>query len=183
MHGSIRLLTIIGISIASLTLSGLAHAGHRDRGYAMARVVAVEPVFGYVVVDRPRENCWEEVVYEPARIVYPQDRIAPVIAGGVIGGLVGHELSHGRPAATLLGAAAGSALANEIVSENDYRVGYARRPVRVERCEVVHERVRERRVEAYLVTYSYAGHRHRIRTSQRPGEHIRVPGGVAGRWR
>ena len=42
--------------------------------------------------------------------------------------------------------------------------------------------VRERRIEAYLVTYSYAGHRHRIRTAQRPGNHIRVPERDGGRW-
>ena len=68
---------VLGFLGASTALADNGHNG-RGRGNAYghyrqrpavvsARVVDVEPLVRYVTVNRPREECWDEVVREPVR--------------------------------------------------------------------------------------------------------------------
>ena len=157
------------------TESALAkHRHHREVVYAP--VVSVQPVVRYVTVTRPRRECWEDVVYEPVPSKRPLRDAAPVIAGGVIGGVIGHQLGnyHNRGALTLLGAAAGSAVAHERALRNGRYDDRQVQAVSVERCQIVNDRVREERIEAYDVTYRYRGRRYRTRTPHHPGRHMQV---------
>jgi uncharacterized protein YcfJ len=146
------------------------HRGHTN--YVYARVVRVEPVVRYVQVDRPRRECWDDVVYEPLPSERPLRDAAPALAGGVIGGVIGNQLGNrrNRGALTLLGAVAGSAIASDVATRNDRQ--YAAVPV--ERCEVVNDRVTEERILGYDVTYSYQGQRYRMRTPNYPGDRVRL---------
>ena len=178
---------VLGIVCASPALAdhddhgrGRGHAyGHYKRApvavaYApaviSARVVNVEPMVRYVTVDRPREQCWNEVVREPV----PSLRVAGATAGGtVIGGGIGHQFGrgHGRDALTVIGAVAGGAIAHQrAVARN----GYATRDVNVQRCQVVNERVTEQVVDGYLVTYRLKGQRYTMRTDRHPGEWVQI---------
>ena len=178
---------VLGIVCASPALADHDHRG-RGRGNAYghykhapvavayapavvsARVVDVEPLVRYVTVDRPREQCWNEVVREPV----PSLRVAgATAAGSVIGGAIGHQFGSGndRDALTVLGAVAGGAIAHQRAVA---RHGYATRDVNVQRCQVVNDRVTEQVVDGYLVTYRLEGQRYTMRTDRHPGDWVQI---------
>ena len=140
--------------------------GHRGADFAYGRVIAVEPMVRYVTVERPRQECWNDVARQPAFGVTGQ-----TIAGGVIGAAIGRQFGggSGRDLATMLGAMAGSVVANERAQRN---LGY--RDVPVQRCEVVNDRDTEQVVDGYIVTYVYQGRRYTTRTATPPGDRIQL---------
>jgi uncharacterized protein YcfJ len=169
----------IGLTAATSAFAGHGHGrghgyGHRAFGsteYVYARVVDVEPLVRHVTVARPRQECWDEIVREPAR---PLAIAGPTVAGGVVGAAVGRQFGSGsgRDAMTLLGAVAGAAVANQRAVRNP--ANYATREVAVERCEVVHERMTDQVVDGYLVTYAYQGRHYTMRTDVPPGDRVRL---------
>jgi uncharacterized protein YcfJ len=159
---------VVGFCSAGSAFAGGGQRGHSD--YVYARVVDVDPIVRYVTVERPREECWDEIVREPVR---PYGVAGPTIAGGIVGAAVGRQFGSGsgRDAMTLLGAVVGSAVANQRAVRNH---GYATREVAVQRCEVVSERFSEERVDGYRVTYLYQGRRYHMVTDTPPGDRILV---------
>ena len=81
------------------------------------------PLVRYVTVDRPRQECWDEIVTEPVR---PFGVAGPTIAGGVVGAAVGRQFGSGsgQDALTLIGAVVGSAVGHQHAVRNQ---GYATR--------------------------------------------------------
>ena len=170
------------LGVASTALADHGHSGgSHGRGHAYghyrsapavvsARVVNVEPMVRYVTVDRPREQCWNEVVRERV----PSLRVAGATAAGtVIGGAIGHQFGSGndRDALTVIGAVAGGAIAHQrAVARN----GYETRDVPVQRCEVVNDRVTEQVTDGYLVTYRLEGQRYTMRTDRHPGDWVQI---------
>ncbi len=153
--------------------SAFAHGpGGRNGGteYVFARVVDVEPMVRYVTVNRPRQECWDEIVREPTR---PFGTLGPTIAGGIVGAAIGRQFGSGndRDALTLIGAVAGSAVANQRAVRNQ---GVETREVAVQRCQVVNDRVTEERVDGYLVTYVYQGRRYTMQTDTPPGDRVQL---------
>ena len=135
-----------------------------------ARVVAVEPMVRYVTVDRPREQCWDEVVREPVR---PFGVVGQTAAGSIVGAAIGRQFGSGndRDTLTVLGAIAGGAVAHRRAVVNE---GYAVRDTTVRRCEVVNDRVTEHVVDGYLVTYRLEGQRYTMRTDRHPGDWVQI---------
>ncbi|HJR68517.1 MAG TPA: glycine zipper 2TM domain-containing protein [Gammaproteobacteria bacterium] len=146
--------------------------GHYRSGPAVisARVVDVEPLVRHVTVNRPREQCWDEIVREPVR---PYGVAGPTAAGTIIGAAIGRQFGSGndRDALTVLGAVAGGAVAHQRAVRNG---AGATRDVAVQRCEVVNDRVTERIVDGYLVTYRLDGRNYRMRTDRRPGNWVQL---------
>jgi uncharacterized protein YcfJ len=156
---------------------GRGHAYGRDYGrdygrsaVVSARVVDVEPLVRYVTVNRPREECWDEVVREPVR---PYGVAGPTVAGSIVGAAIGRQFGSGndRDALTLLGAVAGGAVAHRRAVRNQ---GYATRDVAVQRCEVVSDRVTEQIVDGYLVTYRLDGRNYTMQTDRHPGNSVQL---------
>jgi uncharacterized protein YcfJ len=148
-----------------------------------ARVVDVEPLVRYVTVDRPREECWDEVVREPVR---PYGVAGPTAAGSIIGAAIGRQFGSGndRDTLTVLGAVAGGAVAHRRAVRNG---AGATRDVAVQRCEVVSDRVREQIVDGYLVTYRLDGRNYTMQTDRHPGDRVQLavaarPGGYRVRY-
>jgi uncharacterized protein YcfJ len=150
--------------------------GTADRSYRVydsgnanivyAEVVDVQPIVRQVTVSTPRQECWQETVYRQA-----PDGTGAVIAGGILGGITGHQFGsgHGQDAMTVIGAVVGSTVAHNVVKRNATAV-----PDTVERCETrtdVHE---EERIEGYDVTYVYDGQRYRTRMREHPGKEVAV---------
>lgn len=158
---------VLGILMATTAVAGPKHS----RGYVYAKVVDVQPIVKYVTVNRPRQECWDEVVYtEPRKGV-----AGPALAGGIIGGAIGRQFGggSGRDALTVAGALAGSAIAAERAARNRAGSGGAR-ATSVERCHVVDHRYTQERVDGYRVTYKYRGRHHTMVTSEPPGSRVRL---------
>jgi uncharacterized protein YcfJ len=183
---------VLGFLGASPALAGHGHHG-RGHGHAhhvhhvhvhhvaapavvRARVVGVEPVVRYVTVDRPREECWNEVVREPVR---PFGVAGQTAAGSIVGAAIGRQFGSGndRDLLTVIGAVAGGAVARERALRNG---AAAVRDVAVQRCEVVHDRATERVVDGYLVTYRLDGRNYTMRTDHHPGDWVELAAGPAG---
>ena len=168
------------VAVLGAGFANVAMASHGPRAeYVYATVVSSTPIVRQVVVERPREECWQE---EVVRTGYAPDaalRVAgATVAGGIIGGAIGRELGHGRnrDALAVVGTLVGSALANQTAQRNQLaRPGAVRHEsVPVERCHVVSERYTEERIEGYLVTYRYHGRRYTMRTRAAPGPRVRL---------
>lgn len=165
------------IIIVSLTgilavLSTNAMAGRWDDDgdtyYARARVLKVVPVTTTVRVAVPQRECYQEEVHTP---VYTQGREGATLVGGLVGGIIGHRLGHGRGGATLAGAIIGSAVGQTMArNAGSYydEVSYA------DRC-VVHTRYQtQERLLGYDVTYRYRGTINTTRMNYDPGRFIQV---------
>jgi uncharacterized protein YcfJ len=163
--------------------TAMADNGHNGRGrgnayghyrsapaVVSARVVGVEPLVRYVTVDRPREECWDEVVRQPVR---PYGVAGTTAAGSIVGAAIGRQFGSGndRDALTVLGAVAGGVVARNHALRNG---AGATRDVAVQRCEVVSDRVREQIVEGYVVTYRLDGRNYTMRTDRHPGDWVQL---------
>ena len=109
--------TITAAIVLSVSGAALADGRHRETEYVYARVVGVQPLMRYVTVEQPRQECWNEVVSEPAR---PYGTVGPTLAGGIVGAAIGRQFGSGsgRDALTLLGAGVGAAMANQRAERN-----------------------------------------------------------------
>jgi uncharacterized protein YcfJ len=145
------------------------HDGYRGPSqYVYARVVDVDPIVRDVTVDRPEQRCWNEVVRQSNT---PYGVAGPTVAGGIIGAAIGRQFGSGndRDALTLLGAAAGAAVANQRAVRNQ---GY--HDATVERCETVSHPYTEQRVDGYRVTYVYEGRHYSMQTATPPGDRVQL---------
>jgi len=130
------------------------------------RIVQVPVSSVRAVVGTPEQRCWVErqQVSEPER----KTSAGGVIAGALIGGILGHQVGggSGRDLATAGGAIAGGVIGNNVANNNNSN-SYARD---VRRCE----NVANQRPEYWDVTYNYRGEQHRVQMSAPPGSTIAV---------
>jgi uncharacterized protein YcfJ len=152
---------------------GHGHHGHghvRGHEIVYAPVVSVRPIVRYVTVDRPRQECWQDVEYRTA----VSGRVAATtLAGGIVGAAIGRQFGDGsgRDALTLVGAVAGSAVAHAHAVNRNPGSTYA---VPVERCRVVNERFTDEVIDGYDVVYQYHGRMYSMWTADHPGSRIRL---------
>ncbi len=179
----------VSLSVAMGVLVGLlpvTQANARDTGsqFDFARVIDSEPVYRDIHINEPREVCWNEPVryVQPGRHGYHRagDPGAAVL-GGIIGGVLGNQVGRGdgRRAATAAGVLIGAAIGAEEGRRNYPPHYYPPQPTREyvrdqEVCEWRDEVRVEREVIGYDVTYDYNGYIGHTRTSQAPGQEIRV---------
>ena len=182
-------------TLALLTMLAVPAAAWADPGTEAyreyARVTEVTPLYRTVEVSVPRRECYEEL----ERIDHPgrgrgrgrSDAASPVpvIAGGLIGGVIGRQFGdgRGRDAMTAVGALVGAAVAGEAsrsrhgyYDDDDYRrTRYSPARYRtVERCDIAYHTRYEREPDGYLVTYEYEGREFTTRTREHPGRRIPV---------
>ena len=165
--GHKSILLIFGIT--ALTVSGAALS--RPGFVEQAQVSEAQPVYETVEVSYPVNECrMERVVREgPGHGAY----VAP-IAGGIIGGVLGHELGRkkrGETALTVAGTLLGATLGHE------YHRSLARyRPAveHVRHCETVDRYEQEQQLTGYRVKYRYDGHVFHTHTTEYPGKYIPV---------
>ena len=157
------------IGMTALTVSGTAAAGS---GFIeQARVIEAEPVYETVEVSYPVTECRTERVVRNDR--RRGSYVAP-ITGGIIGGVLGHELGRkkrGETALTVAGTLLGAHLGNE------YNRSHTRhRPAveHVRQCETVERYEQEQQLTGYRVKYRYDGHIFYTQTREHPGKYIPV---------
>ena len=123
----VALVTTLSIPLAQADRG--YRGGDRD-GYREVRVQTVEKYYycndrhdrGYHRGWYKQQHHGDRDYYEPGprgyRESYPDRRTSspvPIIAGSVIGGVVGHELGRGNPGDTAVGAVVGTIIGYEIV--------------------------------------------------------------------
>lgn len=162
------------LALGAALVTGAANA-HGVR-YQTARVVAVEPVYRHVVVERPVRTCHREVVERYVTRTRP-DVSGQTLAGAIVGAAIGRQFGdgRGRDAMTVLGAVAGSAVANDRARK---RQGSTRETIvvqePVERCSTTYRRQTERQLTGYRVDYRHRGRIHSVRMNERPGRFITI---------
>ena len=140
--------------------------------FAYADVLRVDPIYEYVEVAQPREECYDERVVTRER--GGGDPTGGTIAGAIIGGALGNQVGDGsgRRAATVAGALIGGAVGRNADKNNG---GPDRRYEGTEtRCRVVNEAREERRAVGYDVEYRYRGEVYMSRLDYDPGDRLRV---------
>ena len=150
-----------------------------DSHYDYAEVIRVEPITRTVRISVPREECWEEQVpvYESG-----YRSATPMILGGIIGGVAGHNIGkgHGQDVATVAGTILGGSIGRDIGEQ--HRTPDSVRTVQETRCQQVRDYQEEQRVEGYRVFYRYQGAEYETRMPHDPGDRIRVQVTVQPAW-
>lgn len=173
----------------------------RHQHFEYADVIDVEPLYRKVSYEQPKRECWVE---NQQHVVQNQHQYegnrnhrqrtsgsgGDLLIGGIIGGVIGNQITKGsrsstRDGATALGAIVGSVIANEARGSTTHRNKRQRhanntrhstttvtRPV--ERCENTVEIRYEKRLYAYEVTYEYRGQTYSTRMANDPGSQIRL---------
>lgn len=148
-----------------------------------AQVLNVEPNLHQVRVTVPHQECYAETRYVPdGDGDYRRDRpsAGPMILGGLIGAVVGHQFDYGRSrgAGTVVGAVIGSAVGHDAAQRQDADRDYGYRgPVRAvdsQRCETRYDEHYESRIESYRVSYRYRGRIYHTTLPEDPGQQLRV---------
>jgi uncharacterized protein YcfJ len=151
--------------------------------YVMAPVVSVDPIVIQQEVERPVQHCSE--VQESRHPHYYSDRrydrrdrhekrFVPSLIGGLVGGLIGNQFGggSGKKILTVVGALAGSSIANDIAHEKRSRRAYAA-PVR-RSCYTTYQRETVEQIDGYHVVYEYAGQEFSKQLNEHPGDEVQV---------
>lgn len=148
---------LCGITLVGSVISTSAAA---DTYYDYAKVKKVRPVYHYVTVNKPVEQCYN-VRY---RSRHHRDG-APTVAGAIIGGVIGNAIGDNR-ASTVAGAIIGGSLAHSS-SHHSHRVE--------RRCDLAYESTRKvKKLKGYKVKYRYKGETYRTFMRKHPGNKIKV---------
>ena len=160
----------------------LAHSARAADYYVMAPVLSVDPIVSEYEVERPTQHCSEQPAprhphhYSDRRDRYErrQQGFMPGLVGGLVGGLIGNQFGggNGKKILTVVGALAGSSIANDIARENRARKTYAQ-PVR-RSCYTTYDRETVEHIDGYHVVYEYAGQQFSKQIDEHPGDEIRV---------
>jgi uncharacterized protein YcfJ len=184
-----KTLALASLSALLVAFSSSAPAGHYHNNYRYdnddlsapaspanlfddrARVIKAKPLYETVMVNHPETRCWnEEVSYyrTPSAGSY-----TPVIAGAILGGVIGNQFGGGRgkDAMTAAGAVLGGSVGNDLRKQ---AVDPHRYVTTEERCETVDNYRETSELVGYNVQYSYRGNTYWTRTANDPGEYIKV---------
>mgnify|MGYP006198212465 CR=1 FL=1 len=134
-----------------------------------ARVLHVEPVS--TSWQEPREVCQWVTVQKPVR-VQQDDRIARTLLGAAAGGLLGNQIGggNGKKVATVIGALAGAQVGSQTGDRAPRTISTTE-----QQCSTVMES--RTRTSGYLVSYEYQGQVDTIRTRREPGAYLPVEHG------
>ncbi len=156
---------------------GYGHHRHHQHDHirpevVYAPVIYVEPMYQVIERVRPRRECWSSTdSYRSGN-----DGAGGLVLGGLLGGVIGHNVAHGRDrdaavlAGTLLGATIGHDMAHNGASA----------PVTRTHCETVDDYGERTEIIGYRVQYRYFGRIYETHTDRHPGARVRVTVNIDG---
>jgi uncharacterized protein YcfJ len=152
-----------------------------DDAYDYAKVVDVQPLITRVRVNTPQRECWDETRVEGGGYrngPLPRSNAGATLLGAAIGAALGNQIGSGsgRRAATVGGAVIGAAIGRDQAEKRNAQYGSVgpTREYTVERCETRYREEWQERVDGYRVTYIYNGRRQVTEMPYDPGDRIRV---------
>jgi uncharacterized protein YcfJ len=185
----------IAILTAGLLAAAPAFAGHAgDYGaaygqddYDTAQVLSAEPLMRQVRITVPQRECYAETRYVlvNARNAGAASAAGPMLLGGLIGAVIGHQIDdrRSRNTGTVAGALIGTAIGHQVAQDSARRNAYGRgaeyRAVDAERCEVHTIERFEERIDGYRVTYRYNSRIYTTQMPRDPGATLRVRVNIA----
>lgn len=153
------------IFLSAVLFAAGASVAQATAYYDYARVIKAKPVYRYVTIAQPVEQCYP--VRRHTRYQAQHDRTGSTIVGAVIGGAIGHAIGDNR-ASTVAGAIIGGSLGHS--SSPAYHSSRV-----MHKCEVVYEKTRKvREIKGYKVKYRYNGEVYRTFSETHPGNKIKV---------
>lgn len=174
----LRMATLLAALLATLLP---AHSFAADY-VIQAPVVSVDPIIRQLEVERPTQHCTvREQPPHPHRYSRHEDRyerrhngVMPGLIGGLVGGLIGNQFGggNGKKILTVVGALAGSSIANDIAHKRRVQSRYAQ-PVRRD-CYTTYNRETVEQVDGYHVVYEYAGQQFSKQMDEHPGNTVPV---------
>ena len=154
-----------GLALLLITPALAAESIHYDH----AKVIDSRPVYEIVEVSTPERRCRDH---------YATERVAPrsytsVVTGGIIGGVIGNQVVHGkyRDWGTVAGALLGGSLGNDYYHRQQATSGSGWAE---SRCREVVRVREERQLAGYEVTYRYHGRDYVTMMDHDPGRRVRV---------
>lgn len=177
MQAQTMIIAILSLVVAQSSWAEHQRTPERERAqeqthvfYDYARVVKIDPIIRRVKMNLPRKDCWKE-----EREVHTRGNHAPqaTIAGGIIGGALGHEVGRGedRGLTTAMGTVIGAVVGHEMGK------GQGRDKVKTiteRHCREVSDTRHEEQVVGYEVHYRYNGEHYHTTMRSQPGPRIRV---------
>ena len=174
------------IGAVSLPVTAKNYNQRNNAAFDYAKVVDVSPVVETYQVNHPVEKCWDERVSVREYDRSPRSKSAtPVIAGAILGGLVGNRVGkrgggNARDVATVAGAVLGGSIGRDVKLRNrgkydrNYSKGHRTSYKTVQHCELQDSYVTKEKVVGYDVAYKYRGNVFYTQLDQHPGDKIKV---------
>lgn len=160
------------IALTSIMFGLSVSTALADTYYDYARVLKVKPVYHYVTVSQPVQQCYPverrtKVRKHHRHSAHRGDRSGSTVVGAVIGGALGNVLGKAtgtnRNVSTIAGALIGGS-----IGRDSHRNRY-------DHCEVVYQKTEKvREVKGYNVKYRYEGESYRTFMRKHPGNKIKV---------
>ena len=149
---------------------------HHSAGYA--RVIFVKPVYKTVRVSRPQVKCVNHSPYQSGGTVIHYGSPEQAVMGGLIGGIVGHQLGNNRNRAftTMAGVVIGSTIANNMTGAS-YSVSQYRRDSH-QHCRQQTLIIEQQKIVGYKVKYRYRGKIYVTKTRHHPGDRFPIHAGL-----
>ena len=179
MNRNTQLIAALVITILTAGCT-TAFAGHkfkhqqREHFTDTARVTNVVPIYRTVQIAEPREECYEKEV----RRYYHDDNgynsATPMIAGGVLGGIIGNQFGNGngKTFMTIAGTVLGGSIGRDVGMKNKRHSYYA--PTTETHCEVINDYREEEELDGYRVSYRYHGEEFDTTLPYHPGKRIKL---------
>jgi len=164
----------VGLVAASSAMAG-GHYGAENSYYAQGDVLRAKPIYETVQVNHPEQQCWNERVRHRGK--RHRDSYTPMIAGAIVGGVVGNQFGKGggKDAMTVAGALLGGSFGSDMGKHHRGR-GYT---TIEQRCETIDNFTEKRELVGYKVKYRYDGKTYWTHTDHHPGRHINLKVSVA----
>ena len=143
--------------------------------FVHAKVISSQPIYREVRVSTPIKECWQEPVTKVRRVHRQRGDAGATLAGGLIGGIIGHQFGkgRGRKVSTALGTIIGAQIGHDAsrgahVEADSTYTEYAKF------CEIDHQVSYQQELEGYRVTYKYKGEKYQARLPYDPGDKIKL---------
>ena len=151
------------------------YKNHNHHPATYARVIFVKPIYKTVRLSRPQTRCVTHIPHQAGNAVVQNQSPDRLVMGGILGGLVGHELGNDRNRAftTMAGIVIGSAIANDMANTNYRSNNY--RPDHHQVCRQQTRFIEQQKIVGYKVKYRYRGQIFVTQTRHHPGQKISVP--------
>ncbi|WJG10840.1 hypothetical protein [Aliiglaciecola sp. LCG003] len=161
MH-KLKLISFAVIALGLSTGSAIAQSY-----YDYAKVVKAKPVYHYVYVSQPQQQCYPIERRSRHANRHSGHRTGSTLTGAVIGGAIGNIIGDNR-ASTVAGALVGG-----IIGSSGYHDHHNSQIV--ERCETVYQSNKKvRKIKGYDVKYRYHGEAYETFMQHHPGDKIKV---------